>query len=139
MAQALVAAIITAPGQLPRPAPTQLGSNHHQHHQHPGQTGAAAGGSSSLAAAADSSQHHHKGLHLADRSGSAALVDWEAAELCLDLLLVRGGGQWELRVVTDVVHVLLSNSLLWKLGWCCSLLGYFLQAMSVGSEVLCGC
>lgn len=68
--QALVAAIISAPGQLPSPPPAAAG----QHGAASGPTG-------------DSS--YHKGH--ADRAAAGVAVDWEAAELCLDLLLVSGG------------------------------------------------
>ncbi|WIA18254.1 hypothetical protein OEZ85_009722 [Tetradesmus obliquus] len=67
--QALVAAIISAPGTLPRPPPL------------------AAGGAQQHAAAGPGSGDGAKQAQI-DRSGSSAMVDWEAAELCLDLLLV---------------------------------------------------
>ncbi|KAF8061912.1 hypothetical protein HT031_004172 [Scenedesmus sp. PABB004] len=64
--QALVAAIIAAPGPLPRPLPAGAGHGH------------GGGGTPEREAA-------HRGH--GDR-GAPAAVDWEAAELCLDLLLV---------------------------------------------------
>lgn len=70
--QALVAAIISAPGHLPSPPPVAAG-----------QHGPASGvqGDSSY-------QRSH-----ADRAAAGAAVDWEAAELCLDLLLVSEVGR----------------------------------------------
>lgn len=65
--QALVAAIISAPGQLPSPPPMSAGQ------QGPG------GVSPGEAA-------YHR--NTADKAAAGAGVDWEAAELCLDLLLV---------------------------------------------------
>jgi hypothetical protein len=73
--QALVAALIAAPGPLPRPPPLP-----------PGRPEAGA------AAAAEQQQQQQQrggGGSSGEAGGRQQHVDWAAAELCLDLLMVR--------------------------------------------------